>query len=106
MEKKPLNIESRLAQIGSVQEPVTGAVNFPIYQATAYRHPKLGQSTGFDYARTKNPTRSVLEDACAELESGDAGFACARAWSPSDDFCFVRSRGPSDCIAGSVWWHV
>ncbi|GIO95378.1 cystathionine gamma-synthase [Paenibacillus lautus] len=77
MEKKPLNIESRLAQIGSVQEPVTGAVNFPIYQATAYRHPQLGQSTGFDYTRTKNPTRSVLEDACAELESGDAGFACS-----------------------------
>lgn len=77
MEKKPLNIESRLAQIGSVQETVTGAVNFPIYQATAYRHPKLGQSTGFDYTRTKNPTRSVLEDACAELESGDAGFACS-----------------------------
>ncbi|OME89966.1 MULTISPECIES: PLP-dependent transferase [Paenibacillus] len=77
MEKKPLNIESRLAQIGSVQEPVTGAVNFPIYHATAYRHPKLGQSTGFDYTRTKNPTRSVLEDACAELESGDAGFACS-----------------------------
>lgn len=77
MEKKPLNIESRLAQIGSVQEPVTGAVNFPIYQATAYRHPKLGQSTGFDYTRTKNPTRSVLEDACAELESGDVGFACS-----------------------------
>lgn len=77
MEKKSLNIESRLAQIGSVQEPVTGAVNFPIYQATAYRHPKLGQSTGFDYSRTKNPTRSVLEEACAELESGDAGFACS-----------------------------
>ncbi|MCT6985869.1 PLP-dependent transferase, partial [Salmonella enterica subsp. enterica serovar Senftenberg] len=30
-----------------------------------------------DYARTKNPTRSVLGDACAELESGDAGFACS-----------------------------
>ena len=77
MEKKPLNIESRLAQIGSVEEPVTGAVTFPIYQATAYRHPRLGQSTGFDYIRTKNPTRQVLEEAAAELESGDAGFACS-----------------------------
>ncbi|GAB6926795.1 aminotransferase class I/II-fold pyridoxal phosphate-dependent enzyme [Paenibacillus sp. JCM 10914] len=77
MEKEPLKIESRLAQIGSVQEPVTGAVTYPIYQATAYRHPKLGQSTGFDYIRTKNPTRQVLEDACAQLESGDAGFACS-----------------------------
>ncbi|MFD2699781.1 PLP-dependent transferase [Paenibacillus shunpengii] len=72
-----LNIESRLAQIGSVKEPVTGAVNFPIYQSTAFRHPKLGQSTGFDYIRTTNPTRKVLEEAAAELESGDAGFACS-----------------------------
>lgn len=72
-----LKIESRLAQIGSQEEPVTGAVSFPIYQSTAFRHPKLGQSTGFDYARTKSPTRKVLEDAFAELESGDAGFACS-----------------------------
>lgn len=72
-----MKIESRLAQIGSQNEPVTGAVSFPIYQATAFRHPRLGESTGFDYARTKSPTRSVLEDAAAQLESGDAGFACS-----------------------------
>lgn len=72
-----LRIESRLAQIGSLEDPATGAINYPIYNATAFRHPRLGQSTGFDYIRTKNPTRSVLEDAAAELESGDAGFACS-----------------------------
>ncbi|MFD1773267.1 aminotransferase class I/II-fold pyridoxal phosphate-dependent enzyme [Paenibacillus rhizophilus] len=72
-----LRIESRLAQIGSQEDPATGAVNYPIYQSTAFRHPRLGQSTGFDYIRTKNPTRSVLERAAAELESGDAGFACS-----------------------------
>lgn len=72
-----LRIESRLAQIGSQEDPATGAVNYPIYNATAFRHPRLGQSTGFDYIRTKNPTRSVLETAAAELESGDAAFACS-----------------------------
>lgn len=72
-----MKIESHLAQIGSVKEPVTGAVSFPVYQATAFRHPMLGQSTGFDYARTKSPTRAVLEEAIAQLESGDAGFACS-----------------------------
>ncbi|NQX48172.1 aminotransferase class I/II-fold pyridoxal phosphate-dependent enzyme [Paenibacillus tritici] len=72
-----LRIESRLAQIGSMEDPATGAINYPIYHATAFRHPRLGQSTGFDYIRTKNPTRTVLEDAAAALESGDAGFACA-----------------------------
>ncbi|MCE3199886.1 aminotransferase class I/II-fold pyridoxal phosphate-dependent enzyme [Paenibacillus sonchi] len=72
-----LRIESRLAQIGSQEDPATGAINYPIYNATAFRHPRLGQSTGFDYIRTKNPTRSVLEEAVAELESGDAAFACS-----------------------------
>lgn len=72
-----MKIESRLAQIGSVQEPVTGAVNFPIYHATAFRHPRLGQSTGFDYSRSQSPTRKVLEEAAAELESGDRGYACS-----------------------------
>lgn len=72
-----LRIESRLAQIGSQEDPATGAVNYPIYQSTAFRHPRLGQSTGFDYIRTKNPTRSVLERAAAELESGDVAFACS-----------------------------
>jgi cystathionine gamma-synthase len=72
-----MRIESRLAQIGSTRDSVTGAVSYPIYQATAFRHPGLGQSTGFDYARTKSPTRKVLEEAAAELESGDAGFACS-----------------------------
>ncbi|THF76106.1 PLP-dependent transferase [Cohnella fermenti] len=72
-----MNIESRLAQIGSQEDPRTGAVNYPIYLSTAFRHPRLGQSTGFDYSRTKSPTRSVLEQAAAELESGDGGFACS-----------------------------
>ncbi|CAI6046564.1 PLP-dependent transferase [Cohnella sp. JJ-181] len=72
-----MKIESRLAQIGSQEDPATGAVSFPVYQSTAFRHPKLGQSTGFDYARTKSPTRAVLEEAAARLESGDRGFACS-----------------------------
>lgn len=72
-----MNIESRLAQIGSLEDPATGGVSFPVYHATAFRHPRLGQSTGFDYARTKSPTRAVLEAAAADLESGDAGFACS-----------------------------
>ncbi|WP_269467558.1 PLP-dependent transferase [Paenibacillus lutimineralis] len=70
-----MKIESRLAQIGSQNDPQTGAVSFPIYPSTAFRHPRLGQSTGFDYSRSKSPTRAVLEAAAADLESGDAGFA-------------------------------
>ncbi|MFE6795143.1 aminotransferase class I/II-fold pyridoxal phosphate-dependent enzyme [Paenibacillus chitinolyticus] len=88
-----MNIESRLAQIGSVSEPTTGAISFPVYQATAFRHPRLGESTGFDYARTKSPTRSVLEDAIADLESGDAGFACSSGMAALQTIFTLFSQG-------------
>ncbi|MFJ8262659.1 methionine biosynthesis PLP-dependent protein [Rummeliibacillus sp. NPDC094406] len=71
------HISTRLAQIGTNTDPNTGSINTPIYLSTAYRHAGLGQSTGYDYTRTKNPTRSVLEEGIANLESGDAGFACS-----------------------------
>ncbi|MFC0211517.1 aminotransferase class I/II-fold pyridoxal phosphate-dependent enzyme [Paenibacillus chartarius] len=87
------HIESRLAQIGSQEEPVTGAVSFPVYQATAFRHPKLGQSTGFDYARTKSPTRAVLEKAIADLESGDAGFALSTGMAALQTIFAMFSQG-------------
>ncbi|WP_433943930.1 aminotransferase class I/II-fold pyridoxal phosphate-dependent enzyme [Paenibacillus sp. SN-8-1] len=93
MSDQKLHIESRLAQIGSVEEPVTGAVNYPIYQATAFRHPRLGQSTGFDYSRTKSPTRKVLEDAAAALESGDAGFACSSGMAALQTIFTLFSQG-------------
>ncbi|MFD2117667.1 PLP-dependent transferase [Paenibacillus yanchengensis] len=72
-----MKLETVLAQIGSMEEKQTGAVSYPVYYATAFRHPELGKSTGFDYSRTKSPTRAVLEDAIAKLECGDAGFACS-----------------------------
>ncbi|MGO4375556.1 PLP-dependent transferase, partial [Paenibacillus sp. MCAF20] len=88
-----MKIESHLAQIGSIKEPVTGAVSFPVYQSTAFRHPKLGQSTGFDYTRTKNPTRAVLEEAAAQLESGDAGFACSSGMAALQTIFALFSQG-------------
>lgn len=62
--------DTQLAQLGNRQDPQTGAVSLPIHLSTAYAHPGLGQSTGFDYTRTKNPTRTVLEDGLAALECG------------------------------------
>ncbi|TJY41031.1 aminotransferase class V-fold PLP-dependent enzyme [Cohnella pontilimi] len=88
-----MNIESRLAQIGSLHDPETGGISFPVHHATAFRHPKLGQSTGFDYSRTKSPTRSVLEQAAADLESGDAGFACSSGMAALQTIFALFSQG-------------
>ena len=51
--------DTQLAQI-TLTDDSTGAIANPIHLSTAYKHPKLGQSTGFDYTRTKNPTRSTF----------------------------------------------
>src|SRR4051812_11148769 len=75
MTKKSL--ETRFVQLGNQSDAKTGAVNPPIYFSTAYKHGGLGQSTGYDYTRSKNPTRSILEEGIADLESGDQGYACA-----------------------------
>lgn len=71
------NLETQLVQLGNHSDAKTGAVNPPIYLSTAYIHAGIGQSTGYDYTRTKNPTRAILEEGIAKLEGGDAGFACS-----------------------------
>jgi cystathionine gamma-synthase len=58
-------------------DPVTGAVSTPIYQSSTFRHPGLGQTTGFDYSRGVNPTRSELERTMALVEHGKYGLAFA-----------------------------
>ncbi|WP_346817810.1 cystathionine gamma-synthase/O-acetylhomoserine thiolyase [Bacillus paramobilis] len=70
-------IETKLAQIGNRSETTTGTVNPPVYFSTAYRHEGIGKSTGFDYSRTGNPTRGLLEQAIADLEYGEQGYACS-----------------------------
>lgn len=70
-------VDTKLAQIGNRSEKATGTVNPPVYFSTAYRHEGIGQSTGYDYTRTGNPTRHVLEQAIADLEGGDQGYACS-----------------------------
>ena len=71
------SIETKLVQLGNLSDAKTGAINPPIYMSTAYQHTGIGESTGYDYTRTKNPTRTILEQGIAELENGDNGFACS-----------------------------
>ena len=57
------------------------AISFPIYQSATFSHPKLGESSGFDYTRTSNPTRSQLEGILARLENGNAALALSSGMS-------------------------
>ncbi|KLU16379.1 MULTISPECIES: trans-sulfuration enzyme family protein [Xenorhabdus] len=53
----------------------TGAVMPAIYATSTYAQPAPGQHTGYEYSRSGNPTRDVLERAIAELENGTRGYA-------------------------------
>lgn len=70
-----MNIGTQAVQIGLEWDSRTGAVSVPIYQTATFRHPGLGQSTGYDYSRSGNPTRQALEDGIARLDGGARGFA-------------------------------
>lgn len=67
---EPQSLETRLVQIGVGRDERTGAISVPIYPSATYRHPAVGQSTGYDYTRSGNPTRQVLEEGLADLEGG------------------------------------
>ena len=72
-----MKIETKLSHIGVGKDKSTGSITTPIYQVATFEHPCVGESTGFDYSRSSNPTRKVLEDGIKDLEEGDCGFAFA-----------------------------
>jgi cystathionine beta-lyase/cystathionine gamma-synthase len=70
-----MHISTQAVQTGLEWDTRTGSVAVPIYQTATFRHPGLGQSTGYDYSRSGNPTRQTLEDGIARLDGGARGFA-------------------------------
>lgn len=70
-----MNITTQAVQIGLQWDTRTGAVTVPVYQTATFKHPGLGQSTGYDYTRSGNPTRQALEEGIARLDGGVRGFA-------------------------------
>lgn len=77
---------TKVIHAGIEPDPTTGAIMTPIYQTSTYVQNALGDHKGFKYARTQNPTRSVLEKNLASLENG------------VDAICFGSGLGAMDAI--------
>ena len=60
---------------GQYPDPLTGAVNVPIYLSSTFELTGIGTDRGWDYSRAGNPTRDRLEEALAALEGGTSGHA-------------------------------
>jgi len=87
------SIETILIQLGVGFDDKTGAISVPIHQSATYRHPGVGESTGYDYTRSGNPTRQVLEDGLAELEGGSRGLVFSSGMAALTTFFLHFSQG-------------
>jgi cystathionine gamma-lyase/cystathionine beta-lyase len=72
-----MKFETMAIHAGDRPDTAFGAISVPIYQTSSFAFADVGKTKGYDYSRTGNPTRKVLEDTIAKLEGGKAGFAFA-----------------------------
>ncbi len=77
-------------------DPLTGAISVPVYQTSTFVQEAPGVNKGFDYARSNNPTRQVLENLVAKLEGGHSSFAFATGIAAID--AVVKSLSAGDEI--------
>lgn len=73
--KFDVQIETKCQGINWDVQDQYHAISFPIYQTATFSRSKLGETTGFDYTRQSNPTRSQLESIVAELENAESAVA-------------------------------
>ncbi len=77
MNKAKFDLSTRVIHAGQTPDPTTGAVMTPIYATSTYVQESPGKHKGYEYSRTRNPTRDAYEKCVADLESGERGFAFA-----------------------------
>lgn len=101
-----MKLDSKVVHIGVCTDEKTGAISTPVYQSATFRHPALGESTGFDYTRSQNPTRKVLEEGIAVLENGAVGLAFSSGMAAITAVLMLYKSGDhlvvvEDCYGGT-----
>ncbi len=90
-------------QLGTGYDCKTGSISVPIYQNATFRHPGLGQSTGFDYSRSGNPTRKILEDGMASLDGGARGFAFSSGMAAITGIMYLFKPGDHIIVTEDIY---
>jgi cystathionine gamma-lyase len=102
-----VRFNTRLIHAADPEDPLTGAVNPPIYLSSTYRQWAPNRNRGYVYSRTANPTRHVLERTLAELESGATGLAFASGLGALTTLLEAFPRGSRivsvDDLYGGTW---
>ncbi|HTT02308.1 MAG TPA: PLP-dependent aspartate aminotransferase family protein [Steroidobacteraceae bacterium] len=92
-DSRPLEFATRVIHGGQRPDPLTGAVMQPIYLTSTYAQSSPAVHQGYDYARTRNPTRDALQACLANVEGGRAAFAFASGMAASSTVVELLDAG-------------
>jgi len=98
-----MKIGTRIIHNGHEIDPATKALGVPIYQVSTYNQESFDQFGKYDYARSDNPTREVLEETIAGLENGSRGFAFASGMAAISTTLLLFSPGDHLVVAEDVY---
>ena len=104
-----MKFDTKIVRAGIEPDPNTGAIVPPIYQTATYVLPEVGRDLGFDYTRSANPTREILENNLATIEGGRFGTCFSSGMSAVDSVLKLLKKGDhvvcSDDVYGGVSRH-
>mgnify|MGYP001163583113 FL=1 len=104
-----MKFDTKIVRAGIDPDSTTGAIVPPIYQTATYVLPEVGRDLGFDYTRSANPTREILENNLAAIEGGNFGTCFASGMSAVDSVLKLLNKGDhvvcSDDVYGGVSRH-
>ncbi len=94
-----MKFDTKVVRAGISPDPTTGSILPPIYETATYVLPEVGRDLGFDYTRSSNPTRQVLEDNLAAIENGKYAISFASGMS-AVDACFKLFTSGDHIVCG------
>lgn len=101
-----MKFDTKVVRSGITPDPTTGAIVPPIYQTSTYVLEEVGKDKGFDYSRSANPTRQILEHNLAEIEGGKYGICFASGMSAVDSCLKLLKPGDNVVCSDDVYGGV
>jgi cystathionine beta-lyase len=96
-------LDTKLIHAGVEPDPTTGAIMTPIYQTSTYVQAGPGDHKGYEYARTQNPTRTVLQNALAAIENGKYGLCFGSGMAATDAVIKLLQPGDEVIVSNDLY---
>lgn len=103
MNKNHYKLNTKLIHAGVEPDPSTGAIMTPIYQTSTYVQAAPGDHKGYEYARTQNPTRTVLQNALAAIENGTYGLCFGSGMAATDAVIKLLHPGDEVIVSNDLY---